>query len=645
MAAKYWYVAGNGSSNWNTSGVWFNGPGGTGGTTTTPTASDDAILDSASGSGTLTIAATSTCGSLRASTFTGTIAGISVLNIVSMPLTGATVLSLGGTLTYTGLITISGSATNGVILANGKTHNASITFNAPSGSFIFNDLFICRNVFTLTAGSVSGASVSVGSLSLSNSNVRRFEFTNLYFSGSGTLLSIATQTNLTWAVSNIYITNATANSKSMALSNLVYCNNIYIQGSGASSTVISSAASTGIFPNVIISKTDGTLNFGTSSFNDVTYIEGSTISWAGSSPITIYGNVTLCNSMSIITSNSLTFSGSSQTLTTFNKTFTGVLVVNGTGTFVNDFTLNGNYTSTYVGTTGILIGEVIETNFNGDIQLNNASISINTGVVAGSFVNFNNSVSTINIGVSGNNVSLGNTNLSGGLTINSGSLSIRQNSVLNINSFASSSTVNIRDIFLGIDTIINLTRTTSGSAWNTTNGIAQGVLNFNAGTSTINIIGQSDSEVTFIPGGIALYDLNINRGNGGAYNAFTGFYGSTSSSGNATFRNFRDLTKLAPGFANYILFQGGCTINIQDTFEVGNTNNLTYIYLGGTSTVSFNLVKQNQGLVICPNLRINASNASPSNTWYAISGSIDDPTNTGWIFNNIPRRLGSLGVG
>ena len=34
MAAKYWYVAGNGDSNWNTAGVWYNGPGGTGGTTT-----------------------------------------------------------------------------------------------------------------------------------------------------------------------------------------------------------------------------------------------------------------------------------------------------------------------------------------------------------------------------------------------------------------------------------------------------------------------------------------------------------------------------------------------------------------------------------------------------------------------------------
>ena len=109
MAAKYWYVAGNGSANWSVAGNWYSGSGGTGIVLGVPTASDDAIVNAASGSGTLTIAATSTCSSLNTSTFTGTLAGASALNIVSLALTGATVLSLGGTHNYTGTITISAS--------------------------------------------------------------------------------------------------------------------------------------------------------------------------------------------------------------------------------------------------------------------------------------------------------------------------------------------------------------------------------------------------------------------------------------------------------------------------------------------------------------------------------------------------------
>jgi hypothetical protein len=130
MAVKYWYRPGNGSSNFNTAGSWFLGPGGTGGATTTPTSVDDAIVNAASGSGTLTISATAACASLNISAFTGTLAGASALNISSAALTNATVLSLGGTYSYTGTITLAGSATNGYIYANSKTHLGPVIIGA-----------------------------------------------------------------------------------------------------------------------------------------------------------------------------------------------------------------------------------------------------------------------------------------------------------------------------------------------------------------------------------------------------------------------------------------------------------------------------------------------------------------------------------
>jgi hypothetical protein len=63
-----------------------------------------------------------------------------------------------------------------------------------------------------------------------------------------------------------------------------------------------------------------------------------------------------------------------------------------------------------------------------------------------------------------------------------------------------------------------------------------------------------------------------------------------------------------------------------------------------SASVFFNLQKSNNGLVICPNVYILLSNATPSNTWYAISGSVDAGS-SGWIFGNPRRRLGVGGAG
>ena len=79
MALKYWFKVSGGSDNWATAANWYNGSGGTGGTTTVPTAADDVIIDAASGSGTITIAAAATCLSLYCVGFTGTLAGTSTL--------------------------------------------------------------------------------------------------------------------------------------------------------------------------------------------------------------------------------------------------------------------------------------------------------------------------------------------------------------------------------------------------------------------------------------------------------------------------------------------------------------------------------------------------------------------------------------
>jgi hypothetical protein len=647
MALKYWYVASNGSAAWSVAGNWYNGSGGTGGVAGVPTTADDAIVDSASGSGTLTIGGTSTCNSLNTLTFTGTLAGTQALNIVTSSIASNSgfALQLGGNHTYSGTITftttINYTTTFLYINCNGIFHKGNMTFNSLIGGWFGNDPIRLTGTLLLTTGYVLSVDLYSGTISTSNSNVRTFQVDNLYLSGVGTLISAATQTNLSWNVAiAIYLTNTTATSKTISFSSNVYSPNLYIQGSGASNTTIAVAATSGIYPNIYVSKTDGILFFNTTYLTNLTFVEGTTVTWGSTSNIFIYGNVTMCNSViNAATTNPLTFAGAgtSQTFTTFNKTFTGVLNVNDGGSFSSTLNVIGDYISTSISAYGINITSTQLVQFNGSVTLYTSGITVNS---AGGTpqVDFN-SINQAEVMVITNElgtVNLGSSTFSGSITVNTGTLTIIGNSTVNMSAFISSSNSNFRIINLGTNTVINLTNTT-GTIWNTSSGISAGVLTFNPGTSTVNITDTTGGTVNFLGGGITLYDLNIRRGVMGTNNPITTF------TGNQTYRNFKDLTTLQSGFVHTIQFGSNSDTIIYDTFQVGNSVNLTQLISVATA---FKLYKINPGLVICPNVFIQNSNAaSPPNTWYAINGSADGGNVTGWIFNNIPRRLASLGVG
>jgi hypothetical protein len=654
MAVKYWYVAGNGSSNYNTAGVWFNGSGGTGGVTTTPTAADDVILNAASGSGTLTFSASSSCNSFNASTFTGTVAGISGLSIStsSVANNNSVVLQLGGTWNYTGTITFTTtlSAPNYLsINCNGIFHKGGMTFNSAIGTWQgldpsnFDDPIRMTGLFSLAAGSINSTDIYAGTISSSNSGVRSVYCVNIYLSGTGTLLSATTQTNLSWSANNLYLTNTSATNKSLSIGGIVYFDNVYLQGSGASATTLTFAVTSVVYPNVIISKMDGSFLFGTSYISDLIIIEGSNITWAGTSTLTVYKDVTLCNSMFITTSNALTFAGaayfySSQVFTTFNKTFTGNLTVNDAGANGTQLNVNGNYISSSSSSSSISIVSASQVSFNGSITTA-GGITINT-VAAGGFptVDFYGGItSATNLSIADGNVFLGSTFLSGALTVSSGNLQLLTNSVHSILTFTSSSSTAYRSIFLGINTTINL-RGSAANTWNTSQGIAQGVLYFDPGTSTINITDNTSSQVlSFQTGGCDFYNIHINRSNNSSVNPLITFTGSFFC------RNFRDFTVMSTGVTNIIAFTGGTTVAVSDTFQVGNDINQTS--MGSTSSTLVNIVKINPGLVICPRLILYNLFTSQANTFYAIKGSLDNQGNGAWIFNTPPRRLSSLGAG
>ena len=155
MAVKYWYVASNGSTNWATASCWYNGSGGTGGTTSVPTATDDVILNAASGTGSVTIAAAATCASLDCRTFRGTLAGTSTLAVTSTNTSNSFYFGASMSLTYSGTITISGPPSFFYFYAAGKTITCNLTVSLGIGSY-----FYFADPYSVNTGIVNFSSTS-----------------------------------------------------------------------------------------------------------------------------------------------------------------------------------------------------------------------------------------------------------------------------------------------------------------------------------------------------------------------------------------------------------------------------------------------------------------------------------------------------
>lgn len=650
MALKYWYVAGNGSAAWSVAGNWYNGSGGTGGVAGVPTTADDAVVNAASGSGTLTIAATSTCNSLNTKTFTGTLAGTSNLNIVTSSTTNNSgiALKLGGTHNYSGAITFTSSLITALdIECNGIFHKGGMTFNSAGRDWNSSAMPLnLTGTLTLTAGNIYSVALYAGAFSSSNANSRSFIFDDAYLSGTGTLFNVSTQTNLINSIiyNGLYSTNTTSVNRTISITGIISVASIYIQGSGSALTTIGITSTIGNYPNIIISKTDGTLSISQSSIINLTFIEGSTIQWASTTAqLTVYGNLILCNSMSISTSNNLLFAGGAmgvgyQQFYTFNKTFTGWLQVNDSGNFVTNLDVIGNYTSTTISTNpqAINITNCSQVQFLGNINLT-TGISVNGTNSFGYGINayFQSVISATSLSITSVDVVLGNATFSGNITLTSGALQLTNNAIINTFAFLSTSTTTNRTLYLGNATI-NLNGNT-GNVWQI-GGIIQGAMIFSAVTSTININDKTLGSVTFVGGDGSYNNLTINRSNNFVSNSVY-----TIITGSNAFKNFKDLTINPNGTEHYIAFASSSTTQIYDTFQVGNSVNPTRIIQ--TSAAVYTLYKATLGLVICPNVYIGNSIVAPANTWYAISGSLNAGGNSGWIFDTPPRRLGSLGAG
>jgi hypothetical protein len=352
MAAKYWYVAGNGNSNWNTAGVWYNGPGGTGGTTTTPTTADDAYLDQSSGSGILTIIAAASCLSLNCTGFTGTLAGTSTLNVLS-----SIDLSPSMTLTYSGTITLNGSM-GGTIFCQGKSFAGNVTFNNASATWTTYDFkTVSTSTVTLSAGELI-TYISTGTYGLecgifvsTGTGVRSFwknsiANNNWNITGVGTVWNVSGSNITCWNLvdtitGDLYFQNSTASAKTIThtLTGLNVPAFTNVGGTGSGTFTV-----TGNFYYFYVTNTGGaSISFGTTSFQRDLDFGTSNVNWnSGATTLSFIGitNFILSPNMTITNSGSITVTGSGEVTATFNgKSLTGTLTINTTGTFYSQDTL------------------------------------------------------------------------------------------------------------------------------------------------------------------------------------------------------------------------------------------------------------------------------------------------------------------
>lgn len=113
---------------------------------------------------------------------------------------------------------------------------------------------------------------------------------------------------------------------------------------------------------------------------------------------------------------------------------------------------------------------------------------------------------------------------------------------------------------------------------------------------------------------------------------------STFSIGNeaSTGPTFSDISS-AKSVAHTIQFPVGQTTTT-GTFNVaGSPGNLVTISTYGGA--GHTLAKTGGGTISSDYLSITGSNATPANTWYAGSNSIDGGGNTGWIFPTSPSNF------
>ena len=375
MAVKYWFVAGNGNSNWNSATAWFNGSGGTGGVTTTPVAGDDAILDSASGSGILTVSAVSVCNSLNMTGFTGTFAGASPLTISGANVsTVALLINDIMSVTYNSTITFSG--VGGHINTGSKSMPFNVTISSTGTVYTMDsDLLLdSTKILTVNNGTFTATNCRVGLFVSTGASTRVINIITLDITGIGTCFNTSA-TLSTFNINSLNILDASSSTKTIVGGTTTASININLLGNGTGGYLVG-----GTFSVVSVKNTGGA----SFNFNTATTIDS--LDFTGSS------NTNWNNTANTLTIKGALFKLVPSTILTALPT----LLFTGTTTFSR----NGNTQPITSGVSvnapagGVTFSE--DPNLTGTLTLTAGSISGTPTITCGIFSSNNSNIRSIN---------------------------------------------------------------------------------------------------------------------------------------------------------------------------------------------------------------------------------------------------------
>ena len=661
MADRYWV---GGTASWDsTAGTkWALTSGGAGGQSV-PTASDAVFFTNLS-TGTCTVATGGgTALSINCTGFTGTIAGLTTLNVsgsvtlvsgMTFTHTGGFNLLATGTLTTGGktvgpvTITTAGTVTLGSALTLGATDNITLT----NGTFTTS-----ASNFAVTAYGIilSGALTKVLTLNGSTVSLSRTSFPAIDYSGSSLTLNAGTSTiNITGTGSilnggagltfyNVAFTSTTAGPRTVSGANTFNQLSITSPSSSGSTfvkflanqtitTLIANGASVSrrirLEGGTIIGSTR-ILTVGTYTtkqnidFRDIT-AAGTSAPWSGTSignclgntnitftaAKTVYWNLT--GAQNWASTGWATTSGGTPAAGNFPSAQDTCIFDNAgaaTSIAIENYTIIGTI-NTSAKTSALTLSGGIGAEFYGDFILGSGVTNslFNMSFCGRSTQTITTSGSTspaISTLSTNNTLSLGSAlNCTGDLTIQATCGFIANNYAVTIASLSGQAA----SLNLGSS---SWTVTGSGAVWSTS------VTGSVSGAAEIILSNNTTTARSFTAGTNTFGKLTI----GGNTSTST-----TTISGVPTFSEIASTKTVA----HTIVFPNAVTTvtNFTARGTLGNVVTLSRTGASGT----FTLTKSGAGIIESDYLSISNSTVNPSNTWYAGANSTDGGGNTRWIF-------------
>jgi hypothetical protein len=304
MATYYW-VGGTGTWNAAITTNWATSSGGAG-SAGVPTSADSVIIDTSSGTGTITCTA-GVCLDLTVTATQAIILGaasstLSVYGNLSFPSGGSFSAS-----TNSNTITFASTTTGKTVTTNGKALS-NTNFNGIGGAWALQDNLISSGTMTLTTGTFNANNKNVTVVSFDSTNVNTRTVTmgsgTWTLSGTGNVWYIVLSTNLTINVNtaNIVLSDTSTAARTFACT-IAAWNTITIGGAtGSSTTTINLDTGSSIATLTSTKTVAHTITFSNASPTIIG-------NWAVTGTV---GNVVTINSSTVGTQRTITYTGSSR---------------------------------------------------------------------------------------------------------------------------------------------------------------------------------------------------------------------------------------------------------------------------------------------------------------------------------------------